>query len=703
MENKQIYDVFKQVTMYSKDTCIPIPVMTRVLNLSMNTYGTVSDEDLINALNEYQPQIIDQFYGHNRLVGIDIADDYRDHLRNEDADQVETGINDFVRKFLRQDPLLKRAMEENFGVTKDGSGHIESNVVVGTLYGWIYYYPANNRLEKTLKNGEELLYGLHAFLGNKIKQTDGNRFVIDGIVAKRRYRNGVMIELDNPNKDVADLNLLKRTLEGHNVKGSKATKPVDMTPKLIMAEPVKVPETIPTIGIANDKPLVAGSLTKAEPVVDAKPISLNEALKNDKADWKKTLNFAFNDFLIWLGKAVKKSVDSTVSTYEIMALIKYWCDKVSAKPNKTLKDTKIRGLIETIKRLRAVYDSNNISDKPELLDKFSIIGDSIVLDGWVLLDNTQKLIAKFDEINKSAQPVLFTPTADKEIIDYRENLLNSLSKFINAELVMTKSGSIDCHELYDQFSAKVLVPKGIVCRYPNFCKYLRKVVSDGAVTYTRGNDHPAQLRRYAWKNKPGTGATQFVGTGTLEIITPATTSAVAELSEQVDQIMKMIKPAEQPEPKSEPKPEPKPIPKVFTNTDIQNKLGNIIGMIKLAGRFNQFGEAIEKRRFNVSEVNDARIKSILTKAHAQRMDMIIGTGSAGDKYSVRIDAIASYGNRADYDTDIMIQFGEHEIVVSPDSKGVYTINMNVTGIPYAELLIKNLATDFIDVIDYYVA
>ena len=234
MDNKTIFERFQSITRFSNDTLVPVDVMTRVLNLSMLKYGEISEQQLIDTVNEFDPGCVDTLFGHKRFVGIEIAENFRDHLRNEDAAKIETGMNDYVRKFKRRDPILRMALEENFGATQDGSGVVESKKMLGILYAWLNNNPKHNRLRSLLSSGNDFVVAIHAFLGAKVEQTVGKNFIVHGITNTKKYINGVLVP-EEPSESVNELNLgiLKQVFEAHNV----SKRPALIKPEPKVAKP----------------------------------------------------------------------------------------------------------------------------------------------------------------------------------------------------------------------------------------------------------------------------------------------------------------------------------------------------------------------------------------------------------------------------------------------------------------------------------
>ena len=696
MDNKVVYERFQSITRFSNDTLVPVDVMTRVLNLAMLKYGEISEQQLIDAVNEFDPGCVDTLFGHKRFVGIEIAENFRDHLRNEDAAKIETGMNDYVRKFKRRDPILRMALEENFGATQDGSGVVESKKMLGILYAWLNNNPKHNRLRSLLSSGNDFVVAVHAFLGAKVEQTVGKNFIVRGITNTKKYINGVLVP-EEPSQTVNELNLgiLKQVFEAHNV---------SKKPALIKPEPKPVAKP----AAAEIKPIAAKK-------IDTKPaeITVAAALRNNVSDWRAVITSGLNEFCIWMqGKLFAAYEDNAkVTQDEITKLIKYYCTNIKP-PSKTLAAATEKTISDSLNLLKDLYTNKPISNKSSLINKFIVRGTSYHLPGYKLSDDL------VDAIKPSKSEPVVAPVAkpvvketkplfdeikhvEKEIVNYKENLVNTITLFINSEFNLTKGGAkIDTHKVYDAFIGDYAKPRNLTCGYILFCKYLRKTLPYGYVTLSYGNV-PSYLVNYEWKD----------ASKNADIIKPEPKPAEPKVASKPIDLVKTkfvsqsntltgklvnasyIEPAEQPKPAEVAKPvEPAPVMAKLTVDKINKMAKDITGAI------NMLDGSMALNTMYTADYS--LIDNILKHCDADRVWVRFNT--IMDGYDVRIVASKIYGSdKTDVERGLKLTYAEKNLTIVEDEVAKTFKFKAKTGVPYFDMIVNNMLNDVIKIINHY--
>ena len=699
MDNKTIYERFQTITRFSNDTLVPADVMTRVLNLSMLKYGEISEQQLIDSVNEFDPGCVDTLFGHKRFVGIEIAENFRDHLRNEDAAKIETGMNDYVRKFKRRDPILRMALEENFGATQDGSGVVESKKMLGILYAWLNNNPKHNRLRSLLSSGNDFVVAIHAFLGAKVEQTVGKNFIVHGITNTKKYINGVLVP-EEPSESVNELNLgiLKQVFEAHNV---------SKRPALIKPEP---------------KPMAKPAAAEIKPVaakkIDTKPaeITVAAALRNNVSDWRAVITSGLNEFCIWLqGKLFAAYEDNAkVTQDEITKLIKYYCTNIKP-PSKTLAAATEKTISDSLNLLKDLYTNKPISNKSSLINKFIVRGTSYHLPGYKLSDDLVDTIKpaksepKVSE-TKQVEPAkvkveskpLFDETkhVEKEIVNYKENLVNTITIFIHAEFNLTKGGTkIDTHKVYDAFMADYAKPRNLTCGYILFCKYLRKTLPYGYVTLSYGNV-PSYLVNYEWKDgsknadiikpeqKPAAEPVKVES----KPAEPAKTKFVSRSGMLTGKLVteSHIEPADQPKPVEvakhvEPEPEVK-----LTKLEVQSMADDITGVLEMIDGNNKLN--------SIYNANYAVIDELLKKLDCDRLWVRFGHNMG--EFDININATRVYGTTGPK-RGLKLSYMNSEIIIMEDVEAKTFAFKAKTDIPYFKVIFCRMISDVIKIINHY--
>ena len=695
MDSKIIYERFQTITRFSNDTIIPVDVMTRVLNLSMLKYGEISEKQLIDAVNEFDPSCVDTLFGHSRFVGIEIAENFRDHLRNEDSAKIETGMNDYVRKFKRRDPLLRMALEENFGTTQDGSGVVESKKMLGILYAWLNNNPKHNRLRTLLSSGNDFVVAVHAFLGAKVEQTVGKNFIVRGITNTKKYINGVLVP-EEASESVNELNLgiLKQVFEAHNV--SKRPAPLIKEPKPMSVKPAAA--EIKPVAKKVDKPV---------------EVTVAGALRGVVSDWRAVITSGLNEFCIWMqGKLFAAYEDNAkVTQDEITKLIKYYCTNIKP-PSKTLAAATEKTISDSLNLLKDLYTNKPISNKSSLISKFIVRGTSYHLPGYKLSDDLVDAIkpAKSEPmVAPVAKPVvketkpLFDEIkhVEKEIVNYKENLVNTITLFINSEFNLTKGGAkIDTHKVYDAFMADYAKPRNLTCGYILFCKYLRKTLPYGYVTLSYGNV-PSYLVNYEWKD----------ASKNADIIKPEPKPAEPKVAPKPIDLVKTkfvsqsnaltgklvnasyIEPAEQPKPAEVAKPiEHSPVMAKLTVDKINKMSKDITGAINMLDGHMALN--------TMYTADYSLIDNILKHCDADRVWVRFNT--IMDGYDVRIVASKIYGSdKTDVERGLKLTYAEKNLTIIEDEVAKVFKFKAKTGVPYFNMIVDNMLADVIKIINHY--
>lgn len=704
MDNKTIYERFQSITRFSNDTLVPVDVMTRVLNLAMLKYGEISEKQLIDAVNEFDPSCVDTLFGHSRFVGIEIAENFRDHLRNEDAAKIETGMNDYVRKFKRRDPILRMALEENFGSTQDGSGVIESKKMLGILYAWLNNNPKHNRLRTLLSSGNDFVVAVHAFLGSKVEQTIGKNFIVRGITNTKKYINGVLVP-EEPSESVNELNLgiLKQVFEAHNV---------SKKPALIKPEP---------------KPMAKPAAAEIKPVaakkIDTKPVEITvaAALRNNVSDWRAVITSGFNEFCIWLqGKLFAAYEDNTkVTQNEINKLVKYYCNNIKP-PSKTLAAATEKTISDSINLLKDLYTNKPISNKSSLINKFVVKGTGYHLPGYKLSDDlvdaikptkSEPVVAEVKSVEvkkddtKTTKPLFdgdkgLVRLVEKEIVNYKENLINTITLFIQKEFNLTKGGTkIDTHKVYDAFMTDYAKPRNLTCGYILFCKYLRKTLPYGYVTLSYGNV-PSYLVNYEWKDaaknadiiKPEQKPTAKPVKVESKPAEPAKTKIASRSTTLTGKLIDVsyAKPVEQPKyvevaKQVEPEPEVK-----LTKLDIQSMADDITGVLEMIDGNNKLN--------SIYNANYTVIDELLKKLDCDRLWVRFGHNMG--EFDININATRVYGT-AGPKRGVKLSYMNNEIIIMEDVEAKTFAFKAKTDIPYFKVIFCRMLTDVIKIINHY--
>ena len=694
MDNKTIYERFQTITRFSNDTIIPVDVMTRVLNLAMLKYGEISEKQLIDAVNEFDPSCVDTLFGHSRFVGIEIAENFRDHLRNEDAAKIETGMNDYVRKFKRRDPILRMALEENFGATQDGSGVVESKKMLGILYAWLNNNPNHNRLRTLLSSGNDFVVAVHAFLGAKVEQTIGKNFIVRGITNTKKYINGVLVP-EEPSESVNELNLgiLKQVFEAHNV---------SKKPALIKPEPKVV------------KPAAAEIKSVAKKVDKPVEVTVAGALRGVVSDWRAVITSGLNEFCIWMqGKLFAAYEDNAkVTQDEITKLIKYYCTNIKP-PSKTLAAATEKTISDSLNMLKDLYTNKPISNKSSLISKFIVRGTSYHLPGYKLSDDLVDAIkpAKSEPVVAPvAKPVVketkplfdgdkgLAKLVEKEIVNYKENLINTITLFIQKEFNLTKGGTkIDTHKVYDAFMTDYAKPRNLTCGYIMFCKYLRKTLPYGYVTLSYGNV-PSYLVNYEWKDgsksvdikpepkvvKPAVSETKPAELGKTKFVSRTGTV----LGKLVD--ASYIKPAEPPKHVEAAKPvEPEPEVKL-TKLEVQSMADDITGVLEMIDGNNKLN--------SIYNANYTVIDELLKKLDCDRLWVRFGHNMG--EFDININATRIYGTTGPK-RGLKLSYMNSEIIIMEDVEAKTFAFKAKTDIPYFKVLFCKMISDVIKIINHY--
>ena len=700
MDNKTIFERFQSITRFSNDTLIPVDVMTRVLNLAMLKYGEISEKQLVDAVNEFDPSCVDTLFGHSRFVGIEIAENFRDHLRNEDAAKIETGMNDYVRKFKRRDPILRIALEENFGATHDGSGVVESKKMLGILYAWLNNNPKHNRLRSLLSSGNDFVVAVHAFLGAKVEQTIGKNFIVRGITNTKKYINGVLVP-EEPSESVNELNLgiLKQVFEAHNV---------SKKPALIKPEPKPVA-----------KPAAAEIKPAAVKKIDTKPaeITVAAALRNNVSAWRVVITSGLNEFCIWMqGKLFAAYEDNAkVTQDEITKLIKYYCTNIKS-PSKTLAEATEKTISDSLNLLKDLYTNKPISNKSSLISKFVVKGTSYHLPGYKLSDDLVDAIkpAKSEPVvapvakpakAKIESKPLFDETrhVEKEIVNYKENLVNTITLFVQSEFNLTKGGTkIDTHKVYDAFMADYAKPRNLTCGYILFCKYLRKALPYGYVTLSYGNV-PSYLVNYEWKDssknadiiKPEQKPAAEPVKVEIKPAELAKTKFVSRTGTVLGKLVDVsyIKPAEQPKPVEVAK-HVEQIPVMAKLTvDKINKMSKDI-----TGAINMLDGTMTLNTMYTADYS--LIDNILKHCDADRVWVKFNT--VMDGYDVRIIASKIYGSdKSDVERGLKLTYAEKNLtIVENEASKVFKFKAK-TGVQYFDMIVNNMLNDVVKIIHHY--
>ena len=682
MDSKTIFERFTSITQYSNDTMVPTDVMCRVLNLSMEKYGEISEKQLIDAMNEHNPGIVDTFFGHSRFVGIDIGENFRHHLRNEDAAKIETGVNDYVRTFTRRDPILKLALEENFGATNDGSGVVESKKMLGILYSWLNNYPTHNRLRSIL-GSPDFMFSVHAFLGTKVEQTVGKSFVVKGIVPIKKYINGVLIPTEE-STDTKDLNLglLKKVFEAHNVSTRKSNDKPKQTPKLEPATVVDEPKALPA---------------KTDNIQPAKACMVADCIRGKVSDWRQVITTGFNEFMAWLELRVDEDSNSKITEADLRDTLIYWCDNVTKKQRATLRKASYSSIATAIELLKSVYVENNILDRSKLIDKIKVAGSNYSLNGYKLKPGLEEKIRKRVPIkeNEEISKPLFPETGkvEKEVITYRESLVNCITMFVHANLkVVSDDVKIDTHNLYDVFKEKYGRPNGITCGYANFCKYLRKVIPYTYITKAYGKN-PSYLTKYAWRVEVGEHLKKAEDPKPTE-----TTTTVAKPVEATTTVQKPAPVAEPDVPKvadETVKPEPvKPAP-IFklSAKEIQAIACNVTGVLDMLDSSLKLSE-----EYNVTY---DYLDALFTRLGANRLRVIFKK-VFGD-YEISIVSAKVYGATDIEGREMKIQYMNSSITFNEDVKEKAFKFKARNDVPYFRVMFTTMMKDIVKLINHYTA
>lgn len=687
MDSKTIFERFTSITQYSNDTMVPTDVMCRVLNLSMEKYGEISEKQLIDAMNEHNPGIVDTFFGHSRFVGIDIGENFRHHLRNEDAAKIETGVNDYVRTFTRRDPILKLALEENFGATNDGSGVVESKKMLGILYSWLNNYPTHNRLRSIL-GSPDFMFSVHAFLGTKVEQTVGKSFVVKGIVPIKKYINGVLIPTEE-STDTKDLNLglLKRVFEAHNVSTRKSNDKPKQTPKLEPATVVDEPKALPA---------------KTDNIQLAKACMVADCIRGKVSDWRQVITTGFNEFMAWLELRVDEDSNSKITEADLRDTLLYWCDNVTKKQRATLRKASYGSIATAIELLKSVYAENNILDRSKLIDKIKVAGSNYSLIGYKLKPGLEEKIRKRVPIkeNEEISKPLFPETGkvEKEVITYRESLVNCITMFVHANLkVVSDDVKIDTHNLYDVFMEKYGRPNGITCGYANFCKYLRKVIPYTYITKAYGRN-PSYLTKYAWKVEVGEhlkkGEEPKPAEETASIIAKPVeplTTYYSKPDSNVEQVVPKV-PDETAKPEPVKSVKPAPIDKLSAE-EIQAIACNVTGVLNMMDSPIKISEEYK--------VNYDQLDALFTKLNANRLRVTFRREF--EDFEVTIISAKVYGATDIEGREMKIQYMASSITFNEDVKEKAFKFTARNDVPYFKVMFTTMMKDIVKLINHYTA
>ncbi len=706
MDNKTIYERFQSITRFSNDTIIPVDVMTRVLNLSMLKYGEISEQQLIDAVNEFDPSCVDTLFGHRRFVGIEIDENFKVHLRNEDAVKIETGMNDYVRKFKRRDPILRMALEENFGSTPDGSGVIESRKMLGILHAWVNNNPRHNRLVNLLRSGNDFVVAIHAFLGAKVEQTVGKNFVVHGIINTKKYINGVLIPEESVSANELNLGILKQVFEAHNI--SKRSTLIKSEQKTTVAE-VKHTE--------QPKPVVKSAAAEVKPVevkkIETKPaeITVARALRNVVSDWRAVITSGLNEFCIWLQGKLFAAYEgnSKVTQDEINKLIKYYCSNIKP-PSKTLAAATEKTVADSLNLLKDVYTNKPISNKSSLIGKFVVKGTGYHLPGYKLSDDLidvikpdkpEPVVAPIAKPIKETKPLFENKgLVEKEIVNYKENLINTITLFVHSEFNLTKGGTkIDTHKVYDAFMADYAKPRNLTCGYILFCKYLRKTLPYGYVTLSYGNV-PSYLVNYEWKDaaknidiiKPEQKPAAKPVTIESKSAEPAKTKIASRSTTLTGKLVDSTyaKPVEPPKHVEvakhvEPEPEVK-----LTKLDVQSMADDITGVLEMIDGNNKLN--------SIYNANYVVIDELLKKLDCDRLWVRFGHNLG--EFDININATRVYGT-AGPKRGVKLSYMNNEIIIMEDVEAKTFAFKAKTDIPYFKVIFCRMLSDVIKIVDHY--